>query len=136
MMISTRGRYALRVMVDLAENGGDHRLLSLREISERLGISRKYLESIMNTLVKADLVVSQPGKTGGYRLSRPPQDLTAEEILAPAEGTICPVSCVDEGCEEACPERVDCPTLPLWEGLDRTIRSYLSSVRLSDLIRP
>ena len=81
MMISTRGRYALRVMVDLAENGGEERLLSLREISERLGISRKYLESIMNTLVKADLVVSHPGKTGGYRLSRSPRDLTAEEIL-------------------------------------------------------
>lgn len=134
-MISSRGRYALRVMVDLAENGGEKAVLPLSEISSRLCISRKYLEGIMAALVKAGLVLSQPGKTGGYQLSRPAKDYSAWEILSLAEGGLCPVSCVLEDCAEACPDRDDCPTVPLWEGLDKTIRDYLASVTLRDLAR-
>ena len=135
MIISTRGRYALRVMVELAEKGGEDAYLPLSVISARLSVSRKYLEAIVNTLVKADLVRSQPGKTGGYCLSRPAAGYTAEEILSLAEGSLCPVSCVGEDCAAACPDRADCPTAPLWEGLDRVIRGYLGSVTLADLAR-
>ena len=135
MMISSRGRYALRVMVDLAENGGDAALLPLSGVSSRLCISRKYLESIMNALVKAELVESHPGKTGGYRLSRPAASYTAWEILSLAEGGLCPVACALEDGDGACPDRDACPTVPFWEGLDKAIRDYLSSVTLADLIR-
>ena len=131
MMISSRGRYALRVMIDLAENTRNGGILPLSDISARLDISRKYLEAIMTSLAKADLVESQPGKAGGYRLTRSPEDYTALDILVLTEGTLAPVSCVEKGCGE----HHDCPSLPLWEGLDKVIRDYLTSVSLADLAK-
>ena len=134
-MISTKGRYALRAMIDLAEHARDGEYVPLMEVAERQQISEKYLESIVSSLSKAGLVKGVRGKGGGYRLNRAPSEYTVEEILSVTEATPAPVACV--ACEdepEACDRRDGCPTYPLWKGLDDMISSYLGGVTLADLI--
>lgn len=132
MLISTKGRYALRVMIDLALHS-DEGYIPLPLVAERQGISEKYLESIISVLSKAQLVKGVRGKNGGYMLCRKPEDYTAGEILRLTEGTLAPVACL-EGKENKCERSMDCPTLPLWKKLDGAIEECLDSVRLSDLI--
>lgn len=131
MRISTKGRYALRVMLDLAQHSGEE-YISLSDIAYRQDISIKYLEMIVGLLVKAGLVVSLRGKNGGYRLKRPTADYTAGQILRAAEGRLSPVACLE--CSENDCSRADrCLTLPLWKELDRRINRYLDSVTLDAL---
>jgi Rrf2 family iron-sulfur cluster assembly transcriptional regulator len=130
MRISTKGRYALRVMIDLAEQGSGSRV-PLSDIAARQALSPKYLESIIATLHKAGFVDAVRGKNGGYRLSRPPQAYTAGEILRAAEGSLAPVSCLDG--DAPCERAAQCRTLPLWEGLDKVIDDYLERYTLADL---
>lgn len=132
MMISTRGRYALRVMTDLAEHP-DAGYIPLRQIAQRQDISEKYLESILKALVHGGLLEGVRGKGGGYRLSRPAKEYTAFEILSLTEGTLAPVTCLERG--QQCENAVNCRTLPLWQGLDQVIAAYLCSYTLADLTR-
>lgn len=132
MMISTRGRYALRVMIDLAEHI-DEGYIPLQTIAKRQGISEKYLESILAVLSKAGLLDAVRGKGGGYRLSRAAKDYTAFEVLSLTEGTLAPVTCLERG--QQCENAVNCRTLPLWQGLDQVIAAYLCSYTLADLTR-
>ncbi|MCI1664856.1 MAG: Rrf2 family transcriptional regulator [Atopobiaceae bacterium] len=130
-MFSTRGRYALRVMADLAVHDG---WVSLGDISERQSISRKYLEQVTGLLHKAGLVDSQRGKGGGYRLSRAPEDYTLGEILRAAEGgSLAPVACLDCSRGEICPRADTCPTLPVWRELGSLASGYLDSKTLADI---
>lgn len=132
MMISTKGRYALRVMLDLA--GQAEGYLSLKEIADRQQISVKYLESIAAILNRSGLVRSQRGKDGGYCLTRPAKEITAAQVLRLTEGTLSPVACPTlEG--NPCQRAETCKTLPLWRVLDETIDRTLSSVTLEDLLR-
>ena len=131
MMISTKGRYALRVMLDLADhNTGDY--IPLKDIAQRQEISVKYLENILASLSRANLVDATRGKGGGYRLCRPPKDYAAGEILRLAEGSLASVSCL-RGEQKGCEKAGHCRALPLWEGLDQVIDQYLDSVSLADL---
>ena len=130
-MISTRGRYALRVMIDLAEHI-DEGYIPLQTIAKRQGISEKYLESIIAVLARAGLVEGQRGKGGGYRLSRELKDYSVGEIVRLTEGSLAPVSCL-EG-EDTCPRADKCLSLPVWEKLDTLINDYLDSVSLADLL--
>lgn len=132
MMISTKGRYALRIMLDLAQHqeGG---YVSLTKIAERQGISVKYLEAIVSMLNKAGMVESQRGKEGGYKLTRKPEEYSVGSIVKLTEGTIAPVACLGKdnvGCEHAS----DCLTLPLWIKLESVVDGYLESVTLKDLL--
>ncbi len=132
-MISTRGRYALRVMIDIAENSGG-RFLPLIEIAERQGISEKYLESILVLLTRGKLLEGLRGKGGGYRLTRRPEDYTVGNILRVTEGSLAPVACLkEEG--KPCERQNFCKTLPLWQGLNELINGYLDGVTLADLAR-
>ena len=134
MMISSKGRYALRVMLDMAEQGGDS-YLPLKDIADRQNISRKYLESIMPDLAKHGLVESAMGKTGGYKLTRKPEDYKVGEILCAAEGELAPVACLTKDGKKC--EKVDfCYTLPFWIGLEEHINSYVNSYTLRDLLDP
>ena len=132
MRISTKGRYALRLMLDLAEHQGDG-CVSLKDVAQRQDISKKYLEQIVPTLSRAGFLLTNRGYQGGYRLARRPEDYTARDILRLTEGSLAPVACLD--CEvNTCPRSANCPTLPLWQGLDRVIEDYLAGVTLQDLI--
>ena len=133
MLISTKGRYALRVMIDLAEHQSQG-YIPLKEIAQRQGISEKYMESIVKLLVKARLLSGVRGKGGGYKLTHPPEWYTVENILRLTEDSLAPVSCLEEGAEP-CARAVECRTLGLWQGLDRMIRDYLKGVTLADLMR-
>ena len=132
MLISTKGRYALRIMIDLAEHQTDA-FISLREIAQRQEISEKYLESIIRMLVKARVVESLRGKGGGYRLKKDPDQYTAGSILRLTEESLAPVSCLEANAE-ACPRAGSCRTLTLWQGLDKVIDEYLESVTIADLM--
>ena len=132
MLVSTRGRYALRIMLELGRHEGEG-CVPLPVIAENQQISEKYLESIVSVLAKAKLVEGQRGKGGGYRLTRPLSECSVGEILRLTEGSLAPVSCLD-GDTNACPRAGQCSTLPMWEKLDRLINGYLDSVRLSDLL--
>lgn len=134
MMISTRGRYCLRVMIDLAEHQGDG-YIRMKDVAERQGISLKYLEKILPVLAKNNIVDGIQGKGGGYRLSRSPEEYTLGEILRLTEGSLAPVSCLECG-EATCDRAADCRTLPVWTELDRLINEYLDSVTVADLLRP
>ena len=130
-MISTRGRYALRVMVDLAE----HRfqwLVPLKDIAERQEISKKYLELLVRDLVKARLIIGVSGRGGGYKLSRKPEEYSVGEILEVMEGTLAPVACLSKR-KNTCRRKSFCKTLPMWTELEAVIRSYLFGKKLSDL---
>ena len=132
MLISTKGRYALRVMIDLAEVGSGE-FISLKEIAKRQEISEKYLESIIRTLVKANVVESLRGKGGGYRLTKNPEQYTVGSILRLTEESLAPVACLEETAG-TCPRSGQCRTLALWQGLDKVIQDYLESVTIADLI--
>ena len=133
MLISTRGRYALRVMVDLAEHRADG-YIPLKEIAKRQGISEKYLESIVKLLVKGSVVEGMRGKGGGYRLCKSPDQFTAGYILRLMEGSLAPVSCLDSG-SAPCERASECRTLSLWAGLNEVINKYLDQYTLADLLR-
>ena len=131
MMISTRGRYAPRVMLDLAKDeSGTY--VPLDDIARREGMSEKYLESIIVVLSRAGLVKALRGKGGGYMLTRQPEEYPIGEILRLTEKTLAPVTCLESGA--ACPEADACPTFPLWQGLDRVIDDYLMAHSLADLL--
>ena len=130
-MISTRGRYALRVMIDLAEQGTET-YTPLKEVAERQRISRKYIEAIMTTLSKAGLVDAAHGKGGGYRLNRKPSEYTLGEILRVTERDLAPVACLEHGAQP-CEYAGDCKTLPVWDKLNLMINEYLDGVTLDSL---
>ena len=132
MIVSTKGRYALRVMVCFAQRGGNE-YIPLKEIAESEGISQKYLEAIMTTLSKAGFVDAVHGKGGGYRLNRPAADYSVGQILRLTEGSLAPVTCLESE-ENPCPRAGQCTTLPMWEKLDALINDYLDSVSLADLL--
>ena len=131
MMISTKGRYALRVMIDLAEhNVGEY--IPLKDIAERQMISEKYLESIISVLAKAGFLAGLRGKGGGYKLTRPPEAYTVGSILKLTEGSLAPVSCLEQK-PNTCSRAEECRTLPLWEKLDTLIDNFLESYTVADL---
>lgn len=132
MLISTKGRYALRIMIDLAEHQTDE-FISLREIAQRQEISEKYLESIVRMLVKAKVVESLRGKGGGYRLNKTPDQYTVGSILQLTEESLAPVSCLEKNADP-CPRSGWCRTLTLWQGLDKVIHDYLERVTITDLM--
>ncbi|MBQ8782798.1 MAG: Rrf2 family transcriptional regulator [Clostridia bacterium] len=131
MMISTRGRYALRVMIELAERY-EEGFVSLKSVSNNQQISEKYMESIISLLVKNGFVEGVRGKGGGYQLTRPADEYTVGSILTVTEGSLAPVACLEKGDGE-CHRSCDCKTLPIWQNLDKIINEYLESVKLSDL---
>lgn len=132
MLVSTKGRYALRVMLELAQSQPDA-YMPLPLIAQRQGISEKYLESIIAILSRAGLVEGLRGKGGGYRLTRSSANYSVGEILRLTEGSLAPVTCL-EGAENPCPRAGECTTLPMWQKLDDLISTYLDSVSLSDLL--
>ena len=131
MMISTKGRYALRFLVDVAEHQAES-FVPLRDVAERQGISEKYLEIIVKELVKGGELEAMRGKGGGYRLNRPPEEYSVRSVLERMEGPLAPVACLGPG-QKPCPRQADCRTLTLWQGLDRVISDYLAEVTLADL---
>ena len=132
MKVSTKGRYALRVMVDLAVNEkGEY--IPLKDVAERQDITVKYLEQIIPLLSKAGYLRSTRGSGGGYRLARAPKDFTIGDILRATEGSLTPVACLESTPNE-CPRRDGCSTLSFWEGLDKVINDYVDSVTLQDII--
>lgn len=131
MKISTRGRYALRVMVDLAEHSGGL-FIPLKDIVAREEISQKYLEGIMTDLSKAGLVDGQHGKGGGYRLNRAPEEYTVGEILRVTEGDLAPIACLEKEAN-VCERAQECKTLPMWKKLYDMINNFFDSVSIADL---
>lgn len=131
MLVSTKGRYALRVMVDLAEHQANGRT-PLKEIAERQGISEKYLENILATLVRNGVLSGMRGKGGGYCLTKAPDQFTVGQILRLTEGSLAPVACLDgcKGCERA----AECPTIGMWSKLDTMISEYLDGITIADLV--
>ena len=133
MLISTKGRYALRVMIDLAEHQAEG-FIPLKVIAERQEISEKYLESIIKLLVKARLLNGVRGKGGGYQLTRAPEQYTVGSILRLTEESLAPVACLEDGAA-SCRRMASCRTLPLWQGLNKVINDYLDNVTLADLVQ-
>lgn len=132
MMVSTKGRYALRVMLDIAEHTNEG-YLSLNDIARRQEVSMKYLEAIVASLCRAGLLESKRGKTGGYALTRAAAEYTIGEIIKAAEGGLSPVACPE--CDgESCSRAPHCQTLPVWRHLERLIDDYLEGITLADLI--
>ena len=133
VMISTKGRYAIRVMIDLAENdnGG---YIPLKDIAARQEISKKYLEIIVKDMVSGGLLVGASGKGGGYKLLRKPEEYTIGEIIELMEGSMASVACLAEGAVP-CPRAKNCQTLPLWAEFDKMTHDFFYGKRLSDLIR-
>ena len=142
MKISTKGRYAMRLLIDLYENQGDG-FVALKDIAARQDISKKYLEQIVPALTGDGILKTSRGFQGGYRLAREtggvpplagePEDIPVGDILRLTEGSLAPVACLDSKSNE-CPRCADCLTLPLWQGLERVINEYLDGVSLRDVI--
>ena len=132
MKISTKGRYALRMLLDLAEHGAG-KFISLKDIAERQNISKKYLEQIALHISQAGMLRAVRGYQGGYMLARPASDYTVHSILQVVEGSMVPVTCLQQA-ENACPRREACRTLPLWQGLEKLIRDYLTGITLEDIV--
>ena len=133
MIVSTKGRYALRVMLCLAQREADA-YIPLKEIAEAEEISQKYLESIMTILSKAGFLDAVHGKGGGYRLNRKPEEYTVGAILKHTEGSLAPVSCTTQGAA-ACSRSTCCQTLPMWERLEKLINDFFEGITLADLLR-
>ena len=133
MMISTRGRYALQFVIDLAEHSREG-VIPLRDIARRQDISTKYLERILPALVKNDLIRGVQGKEGGYRLTRAPEEYRVAEILRLAEGDLAAVACLKRDCTP-CAREEKCRIKPLWDGLNKTIHEYLESITVADLMK-
>ena len=133
MLISTRGRYALRVLVDLAEhNDGGH--IPMKDVATRQELSLKYLEQILPILTKNKLVIGVHGKGGGYRLSRNPDEYTVGEILRLTEGNLAPVSCLECG-TEPCERASECRTLEMWKGFFKLTNEYFDGITIADLMK-
>ncbi len=133
MLVSTKGRYALRVMIDLAEhNNGEY--IVLMDIARRQDISEKYLEGILAILSRRGFVLALRGRGGGYRLARAPETYTVGSVLKLMETSLAPVACLEPSAE-ACSRAAECRTLPLWQKLDRLIDDYLESVTIADLLK-
>ncbi len=133
MKISTKGRYALRLMLDIAENGHGN-VVPLKDISARQGISVKYLEQIVGTLSKAGLLKSVRGPQGGYRLMKAPEECTVGSILRLTEGNLAPVACLEDE-KNQCSRCDECETIDFWIGLNKLINEYIDSYTLADLLR-
>ena len=133
MIVSTKGRYALRVMVNLARHDREE-YVPLKEIAETEGISQKYLESIMTVLSKADFLDAVHGKGGGYRLNRSPEGYTIGAILKLTEGSLAAVSCTSQG-PAACQRSECCQTKPMWDKLDRMIDEFFEGITIADLLK-
>ena len=133
MIVSTKGRYALRVMLSFAQRS-EGEYVPLKEIAEAEGISQKYLESIMTILSKAGFVDAVHGKGGGYRLNRKPEDYTVGSILKLTEGSLAAVSCTSQGAA-ACSRTTCCQTLPMWEKLEKMIDEFFEGITLADLLK-
>lgn len=132
MKISTKGRYALRMLLDLAEHQNDG-FISLKDIAERQNISKKYLEQIISFFNKSGILKTSRGSQGGYRLSKSPDNYTVGDILRLTEGSLVPVSCAQEEPAE-CERSADCAMLPVWQGLYRVINEYLDKITLQDIL--
>ncbi|MBQ7717827.1 MAG: Rrf2 family transcriptional regulator [Clostridia bacterium] len=132
MKISTKGRYALRMLVDLAEHQGNS-YIALKEIAERQNISKKYLEQIVPILNKSNVLRTSRGFQGGYRLAQSPSKYTVGDILRLTEGGLAPVSCLENEPVQ-CDRSTNCVTLPVWRGLNKAINDYLDSITLQDLL--
>ncbi len=131
MMISTKGRYALRFLADIAEHQADG-FVPLKDVAARQEISEKYLEIVVKELVRGGLLDAMRGKGGGYRLRRLPEEYSLKSVLELMEGPLAPVACLGPG-QETCPRKKDCRTLPVWQGLDQVISDYLEQYTLADL---
>ena len=131
LKISTKGRYALRMLLDLAEhqNAG---FVPLKDIAERQNISKKYLEQIIPLFNRSDMLLTNRGAQGGYMLARQPRQYTVGEILRLTEGTLVPVACAQS--PDQCDRSADCATLPVWQGLSRVISEYLDGITLQDIL--
>lgn len=132
MKISTKGRYALRMMLDIAVHQGEG-YVALKDTAQREEISKKYLEQIALQLTQAGLLRAVRGHQGGYRLLKAPQEYTVYQILCVTEGSLAPVACLEHA-PNACPRSGQCPTLPLWQGLEAVVRGYLSGITLRELM--
>ena len=132
MLVSTRGRYAIRVMIDLAEHRHG-KFIPMKEIADRQEVSLKYMTKIMQALTKSGLLDGQHGKGGGYKLNREPADYRVGDILRLTEGTLAPVACLDvTDCR--CDRAAECRTRPMWNELDRIINEYLDGIAIADLM--
>ncbi|MCX4357500.1 MAG: Rrf2 family transcriptional regulator [Oscillospiraceae bacterium] len=132
MKISTKGRYAMRMLIDLAQHRADG-YIALKDIAVRQNISKKYLEQIVPLLNKAELLRTNRGYQGGYSLAKPPERYTVGEILRVTEGSLAPVACLQYE-ENDCPRKADCATLQIWEGLYKTVTDYLDGITLADIV--
>ncbi len=132
MLISTKGRYAVRVMIDLAENGGKD-YVAMKTVADRQGISLKYIERILPLLTKAGLIEGMHGKGGGYRLAKSPESCTVMEILIAAEGSIAPVACLAEGAKP-CEREGKCRTVKMWKGAYDLLKNYFDNITVLDLM--
>lgn len=132
MKISTKGRYALRMLIDLAEHK-DCGYIALKNIAERQGISKKYLEQIVPVLTRADILITNRGYQGGYKLADKPENYTVGQILRLTEGNLAPVSCLEHFPIE-CEKKGSCSTLYIWEGLYKVICEYLDGITLKDIV--
>ncbi|MBQ8447662.1 MAG: Rrf2 family transcriptional regulator [Clostridia bacterium] len=132
MKISTKGRYALRMLLDLAVNAQEG-YIALRDVAERQNISKKYLEQIVPSLHKAEILVTTRGFQGGYKLAREPKDITVGEVLRLTEGNLAPVVCLETE-KNSCKRAGECVTLHIWEGLQQVISDYLDGITLQDMI--
>lgn len=132
MKISTKGRYALRMLLDLAEHRSNG-FTALKDIAQRQNISKKYLEQIVPVLNKSDILITNRGFQGGYKLAQTPDKYTVGDILRLTEGSLAPVSCLEQEPIQ-CERSAECPTLPVWQGLNRVINEYLDSVTLQDIL--
>ncbi len=133
MTISTKGRYALRLLADLAQHSSE-KSVALKDIAERQNISKKYLEQIVPSLVRAGLLYANRGYGGGYSLAKTPGEYTVGEILRVTEGSLSPVACLQHEHND-CPRKDECVTLPVWEGLYRVINEYLDGITLESIIK-
>ena len=132
MKISTKGRYALRMLIDLAEHSGDG-FIALKDIAKRQGISKKYLEQIVPILNRSEILQTNRGFQGGYKLAQPPAKYTVGMILRLTEGSLSPVSCLDQS-PNLCERSKECATLPIWQGLNKVINDYLNNITLQDVL--
>lgn len=132
MLVSTRGRYAIRVMIDLAEHMNG-KFIPMKEIADRQDVSLKYMTKIMQALTKSGMLDGQHGKGGGYKLNRDPEEYRVGDILRLTEGTLAPVACIDEtDCK--CDRSFECRTRPMWNELDKLISEYLDGITIADLM--
>ena len=132
MRVSTKGRYALRMLLDLAEHKDDG-FISLKEIAQRQNISKQYLEQIVSLLHTSDMLRVNRGKQGGYMLAKKPSECTVRDVLRVTEGSLAPVACLEDDVNQ-CEQVMSCKTLPMWAGLKKVVADYLDSVTLQDML--